>query len=112
MCSIKTDNKIGQWVLHLSCFDNNMKDKPCSRWQCTAVTPRNEVRLNQLNHANRWIMTRKLYMELNIGFNALEMMVATWNTARLAPGCPMNTNMGKERTPYANLSGPIEPITD
>ena len=33
--------------------------------------------LNQLIHANRRITTRELCTELNIGFNALEMMVAT-----------------------------------
>jgi hypothetical protein len=37
----------------------------------------NEERLNQLNRSNRWIMTRELCTELNIGFNALEIMVAT-----------------------------------
>ena len=57
--------------------DSNMKDKPRSRWPCTAVTPQNEERLDQLIHANRQIMTRELCTELNIDFSALETMAAT-----------------------------------
>ena len=38
---------------------------------------RNEERLDQLIHVNRWITTRELCTELNIGLNALGMMVAT-----------------------------------
>ena len=53
-----------------------MKDKPRSGRPCTAVAPRNEECLNQLIRANRRIMTRELCTELNISFNALEMMVA------------------------------------
>jgi hypothetical protein len=41
------------------------------------VTPRNEERLDQLIRANRWITARELCTELNIGFNALETIVAT-----------------------------------
>jgi hypothetical protein len=53
-----------------------VKDKPHFLLPCTTVTPRNEERLNQLIRENRWI-TRELCTELNIGFNALEIMVAT-----------------------------------
>jgi len=54
------------------------------RWQqrrfgqpCTAVTPRNEERLDQPIRANRRITTRELCTELIIGFNALDTMLAT-----------------------------------
>ncbi|KAJ4444840.1 hypothetical protein ANN_06637 [Periplaneta americana] len=45
--------------------------------RCTAVTPRNEERLDQLLRKNRQIATRDLSTELNVGFNALETMLAT-----------------------------------
>ena len=41
------------------------------------LSPRNEERLAQLIRANRRITTRELCTELNIGFSALETMVAT-----------------------------------
>jgi hypothetical protein len=41
------------------------------------LSPRNEERLDQLIRVNRRIKTRELCTELNIGFNALEMIVAT-----------------------------------
>jgi len=62
------------------CFssgDSDVKDEPHSRRPFTAVTPRNEERLDQLIRANRRITTRELCMELNIGCNALETVVAT-----------------------------------
>ena len=65
------------WVARFSSGDSDVKDKPRSGWPCTAVTPRNEERLNQLIRANRQIMTRELCTELNISCNALETMVAT-----------------------------------
>ena len=63
--------------MRFSSGDSNMKDKPHSGWACTAITPQKEECLKQLIHANQWIMTRELCMELNISFNELEMMVAT-----------------------------------
>ena len=65
------------WVAHFSSGDSDVKEKPCSEWPCTAVTPWNEECLDQLICANRQIMTRELCTELNIGLSALEMMVAT-----------------------------------
>jgi hypothetical protein len=56
-------------MAHFSSGDSNVP--------CTAVTPQNEERLNQLIHTNWRIMTRELCMELNVGFNVLEMMVET-----------------------------------
>ena len=54
-----------------------MKNKPFSGWPRTAITPQNEEHLNQLIHVKQWIMTGELHRELNIGFSALVMMVAT-----------------------------------
>ena len=68
---------VRRWVARFSSGDSNMKDKPCFRQPCTAVTPRNEERLDQLIRANQQITTRELCMELNIRFSALETMVAT-----------------------------------
>jgi hypothetical protein len=68
-------SSVKQWVACFRSGDSDMKDKPCSGRPCTAVTPWNEERLNQLIHTNRWITTRELRTELNIGFNVLEIMV-------------------------------------
>ena len=55
---------VRRWVARFS----DVKDKPCSGRPCTAVTPRNEERLDQLIRANRRITSRELCMELNTGF--------------------------------------------
>jgi len=68
---------VRRWVVRFSSGDSDVKDKPCSGQPCTAVTPRNEERLDRLIRANRQITTRELCTELSIGFNALETMVAT-----------------------------------
>jgi len=67
---------VRRWVARFSSGSSDVKDKPCSGRPCTAVTPRNEERLDQLIHVNRQIMYRELCTELNIGFSALETMVA------------------------------------
>jgi hypothetical protein len=63
-------------VARFSSGDSDEKGKPRSGRPCTAVTPRNEEHLDQLIRANRRITTRELCTELNIGFSALETMVA------------------------------------
>ena len=68
---------VRRWAAHFSSGNSDLKDKPRSGRPCTAVTPRNKERLDQLICANRQITTRELCMELNIGCNALEAMVAT-----------------------------------
>ena len=68
---------VRRWVGRFSSGDSDVKDKPRSGRPCTAVTPRNERRLEQLIRQNPWITTRELRAELKIGFNALETMVAT-----------------------------------
>ena len=54
-----------------------VKDKPCSIWPCTAVTPWTEEHFKQIIHVNQQIMMRKLSRKLNIIFSVLEIMVAT-----------------------------------
>jgi len=76
-------------MVHFSSGDSDVKDKPRSGRPCTAVTPWNKERLNQLICANQRITTRELCTELNISCNALEAMVATLeyckNCARWVP---------------------------
>ena len=79
-------HSVSQRVMHFSNRDSNVKDKPSSKWPCTAVTPWNEERLDQLIHANQWIITRELCLELNIGFSALETKVTTLNIMKFALG--------------------------
>jgi transposase len=62
-------------VARFSSGDSDVKDKPRSGRPCTAVTPQNEERLDQLIRANRLITARELCTELNIGVSALETMV-------------------------------------
>ena len=68
---------VRRWVIRFSRGDNHVNDKPRSGRPCTAVNPQNEERLDQLIRANRRITTRELCTELNVGFNALETMLAT-----------------------------------
>ena len=78
---------VRRWVTRFSSGDCNVKEKPRFGRPCTAVTPRNEERLYQLIRANRWITTRKLCTKLNIGFNALETMVATLEYRKVYARC-------------------------
>jgi len=48
------------WVARFSSGDSDVKDKPCSGQPCTAVTPRNEERIDQLIRGNCRITTREL----------------------------------------------------
>jgi hypothetical protein len=66
---------MGQWVVCFCSGDSDVKYKPHSGRPCTAVTPRNEVRLGQPTRANWLITTWELCTELNIGFKVLETMV-------------------------------------
>jgi len=73
------------------CFSSgnrHMKDKPSSRWSCTALTPQNKEHVDQLFHANWWIMTRKLCM-CSILLSASVhwgQWWQHWNIAKSAPG--------------------------
>jgi hypothetical protein len=68
---------VRQGVVRFSSGDSDVKDEPRSGQPCTAVTPRNVEHLDQFIHVNQRIMTRELCTELNISFNALEIMVPT-----------------------------------
>ena len=80
---------VRRWVARFSSGNGDVKNKPCSGWPCTAVTPRNEEHLDQLIRANWQITTMELCTELNIGFSVLETMLATLECrkvcARLVP---------------------------
>ena len=91
------------------CFssgDSDVKDNPHSRWSHAAVTPRNEEHLNQHIHAKWKIMTRELCMELDIGFSALEMMVAMLEYHKVCTRWVSQIHRNRN----ASLSGPIELI--
>jgi len=70
------DGTVRRWEARCSIGDSDVKDKPRSGRPCTAVTPRNEERLDQLIRANRRVTAGELCTEPNIGFSALETMVA------------------------------------
>jgi len=63
---------VRRWVARFSSGDSDVKDKPRSGRPCTAVTPRDEERLDQLIRANRRITTTELCTELNIQSQARE----------------------------------------
>jgi len=77
---------VKRWVARFSRGDSDVKDKSRSGRPFTAVTPRNEKRLNQLIRANRWFTTTVLATELNIGFSALGTMVATLYYRKVCAG--------------------------
>jgi len=62
------------WVVCFSSVNSNVKDKPCSGWPCTAVTPQNEEHLESSS-----MLTGRLQQgnctDLNTGFSVLETMV-------------------------------------
>ena len=68
---------VRRWVMRFSNGDCDVTDKPRSGRPCTAVNSQNKERLDQLIRANQQITTRELCTELNVGFNALETMLAT-----------------------------------
>jgi len=65
---------VRQWVACFSSGNSNIKDKPCTKLPCTAVTSLTEQHLDQLTHTNQQIKTRELCTRLNIDLNALEMI--------------------------------------
>jgi hypothetical protein len=64
-------------MVHFSGDDSDVRDRPSSRWSCTAVNSGNEEHLKKLIHANRWTVIMKLCTELSVGFSALETILAT-----------------------------------
>ena len=75
------------WVVCFSSDDSDVKDKPCSKQPCTAITPQNAECLDQLIYLNQQIMTKELCMELNISFRMLEMMVAMLEYCKVCTRC-------------------------
>ena len=76
------------WVVHFSSGNSDMKDKLYSEHPCTADSPENEEHLYLLIHVNQQIINRELFIEKNISFNALEMVVATLYYYKFVPGVP------------------------
>jgi len=75
----------------------------------SAQLSQNEECLNQRTCVKWQIATRELCTELNIGFIVLRKMVVAWEYYRVCADFPWILTQEK-RTPYASLSGPIEPI--
>jgi len=94
-------------VVHFSNDNSNVKDKPCSRWQCTAVTPQNEEHLDQLIHTNQWIKTRKLYVINFIHANNSGVVEIPQNLSQV--GLP-NAHIETEGAPPEILPRSMEPI--
>jgi hypothetical protein len=63
---------VRRYVVRFSSDDSDVRDRPR-----TAVRPLYEESLDQVIRSDRLIMTRELCMELNVGFSALEIMLAT-----------------------------------
>ena len=70
-------------MVHFYSGGSDVKDKPCTRWAFTAVTPQKEERLYQFIHVYQPIMTRNLCKKLNISFRVLKMMLAMLNYHRV-----------------------------
>jgi len=64
------------WLVHFSSGGSSMKAKPHAGQPCTAVTLWNAEQFHQFFWSNKRIMTRELCPEMNISFNALEIMTA------------------------------------
>jgi hypothetical protein len=70
-------------AVRFSSSDSDVRDRPRSGRPCTALSPRNEDRLDQLIRANRRVATRELRTELNVGCSALQTMLATLEYRKL-----------------------------
>jgi len=105
-----TVSTVRQWVVRFCSGNSDVKDKQHSRQPCTAVTPQNEDSLYQLTCTNLWIMTSEMCIKLN---NRLQCAGNNGGNVdilqRLHLRGPTDTHIGTERTPYASLSGTIEP---
>jgi len=98
------------WVMHFSSDASDMKDKPHSRWPCTALrTPWNEKCL--LAHPHKLVDydqgTAWSWMLTSINW---KWWLQHKNIANLWQMGPMITHTDTERTLYSGLSEPIETI--
>ncbi|PNF39140.1 hypothetical protein B7P43_G01322 [Cryptotermes secundus] len=66
---------VRQWVVCFNSGESEVHDKKCPARSCSAATPHDEQRLDQLIHTDWQITTRELCARLNIGCNGLEMML-------------------------------------
>lgn len=97
--------------MHLSSDDSDLKvTEVMFQTAMRSYHTTSEEHLYQLICMNQWIPTRGLCTELNIDFSALETVVTMSEYHSLCQDGPMNADAGTERTPYANLLGPIEPM--
>jgi len=101
------ESTVKLWAVSFS----DMKDKPCSRWPCTAATPQNEeclksAHLCELLDYNQGTLYGDEYQLQCIGNDC--------GNARILQSLqhvgPTDAYIETERTPYASSSGPIEPI--
>ena len=90
-------------VVHFNSGDSDAKDKPYSRWPCTAVTSQNEKCLGQLMH-------RSVDYSQGTAYRAADQLQRTENDGgnigtlqSLCQVSPMNTYMGTERTMCASF---------
>ena len=101
---------VRQWVMHFSSGRwSNVRDKPCSGYLCTAVTPQNEEHLDQLICTTDCIQGTVCGAEYwlpwfgndddNVGISQ-----------HLCQMGPTNARTGTEWILYTSLSGPIEAI--
>lgn len=73
-----------------------------------AVRPRNEECFNQFIQVNCEMTLRVLCTDLNVNFNALEMMLGI--SQSLCQLDPTETHTNIERLLNTNLAGPTEPL--
>ncbi|PNF23675.1 Mariner Mos1 transposase [Cryptotermes secundus] len=66
---------VRQWVVRFNSGESEVHNKPRPGHPCSAATPHNEQHLDQLIRTDQQITTRELCARLNIGCNALEMML-------------------------------------
>jgi hypothetical protein len=85
---------VRRWVVRFSSGDSDVRDRPRSRWPCTAVSSRNEELVDQLIRAIPWIITRELCTDLNVRFIALETMLATLHYREVCQVGPTNAHTG------------------
>ena len=98
-----------QWIWVQWGGDSDMEDKPCSGQSYVTITPQNGVLcLDVLWSAWLWITIKKLCMELNIGFSALEMTDAMLDYHKVGSHKCLCRN--RKISIYAGLSGLTEPL--
>ena len=97
-------------VVCFSSGDSIMKDKPCSRWPCTGLTPWNGVPHSahpyRLAYLNLGMVYRAEYQLQCIGNNDCKVGILQC----LQQVGPTNAHTKTQRAPYTSLTGPIEPM--